>query len=266
VDQPIEERPPIEVEPPQGIFAFPKGAKAGLFMHAIFENLDFTKFDAPESDRLLDVLLERHGFGPEWKTPVREMVGKVLTAPLLPGCADFTLSRTPTTDRLNELEFHFPMNAFSPQTLGGLLEDHAAGFFGNFAERMARLEFTPVKGFMKGFMDLVFRFDGRFWLVDWKSNYLGPTVEDYGPEAMDRAMSEEFYVLQYLIYTVALDRYLRRRVEGYDYERDFGGVFYLFLRGVDPARPDGGIYRAKPSADLIERLAGEMADFPLEPR
>ena len=108
-------------------------------------------------------------------------------------------------------------------------------------------------------MDMVFRFQERFYLVDWKSNFLGTKVEDYGQEALSLAMKEEFYILQFHLYAVALNQYLRLRLPGYSYESHFGGVYYIFLRGVDPERgPDFGIYRHRPSAELINQLCTNL--------
>jgi len=126
-------------------------------------------------------------------------------------------------------------------------------------ERIERLSFSPLRGFMKGFMDMVFRFEDRYYLVDWKSNFLGPSAEDYGPENLARAMEENLYTLQSTLYTLALNRYLKLRAQGYDYDRHFGGVFYVFLRGVDPGKgPEFGVYRDKPRRGLIESLSEEL--------
>jgi exodeoxyribonuclease V beta subunit len=91
--------------------------------------------------------------------------------------------------------------------------------------------------------------------VDWKSNWLGNRPEDYGPQALEREMVEKLYPLQFHLYTMALDRYLALRLARYNYEEHFGGVFYLFLRGIDPARPELGVYRDRPSALRIEALS-----------
>jgi len=90
---------------------------------------------------------------------------------------------------------------------------------------------------LKGFIDLVFRHNGRYYLLDYKSNWLGENGEAYTPEAMARAMQSHRYDLQYQLYTLALHRYLRHRIADYDYQRHFGGVIYLFLRGVDGSSP-----------------------------
>ena len=114
---------------------------------------------------------------------------------------------------------------------------------------------------MKGFMDMAFQFQNRFYVLDWKSNFLGSRLEDYGQEAMAAAMKDEYYIIQYHIYTVALNQYLHLRLPGYNYETHFGGVYYMFLRGVDPDRgTDFGIYRERPSEDFINELCMSLID------
>jgi exodeoxyribonuclease V beta subunit len=163
-------------------------------------------------------------------------------------------------ERLNELEFTFPLRRIEPKALAGLFREHGGlGVSREFPERMEGLEFAPAKGFMKGFMDLVFRFRGRFYLVDWKSNDLGPRVEDYDRKGLDAAMHRGFYILQYHIYVLALHRYLMLRIPEYRYESHFGGVYYIFLRGVEPERgPEFGIFRARPPEGFIAELEAKL--------
>ena len=97
--------------------------------------------------------------------------------------------------------------------------------------------------------------------MDWKSNSLGHRVEAYSPAAMRREITERGYDLQYHLYTVALDKYLRARLAGYDYEKHFGGVRYIFLRGVTPEQPELGIFRDRPAAEKIARLAALLGGF-----
>ena len=128
-----------------------------------------------------------------------------------------------------------------------------------FPEHLGRLNFHPTRGFMRGFVDLVFRYGGRFYLVDWKSNHLGNSIEDYHQEALVQAMLRDYYLLQYHLYTVALDRYLALRLPDYHYDRDFGGIFYIFLRGVDPvAGARYGVYRDRPPQELIAALVAGL--------
>ena len=113
---------------------------------------------------------------------------------------------------------------------------------------------------MKGYIDLVFQSGGRFYLLDWKSNHLGSTLADYAIERLPEVMNREGYALQYLIYSVALHRFLGQRLPRYRYETHFGGVFYLFLRGVRRRSGwESGIFRARPEGQLIEELSAYLS-------
>jgi exodeoxyribonuclease V beta subunit len=104
-------------------------------------------------------------------------------------------------------------------------------------------------------MDMVFEHQGRFYLLDWKSNHLGYRVEAYGKEGVKTVMDQKLYSLQYLLYTVALNRYLSLRVREYRYESHFGGVLYLFVRGMVRTRGEEfGVFRDRPSPGLIDEL------------
>ncbi|MFP3869616.1 MAG: exodeoxyribonuclease V subunit beta [Syntrophobacteria bacterium] len=249
-------------EEPSGIFSFPRGRKAGTFLHAVLENLDFSQKNTVSTRKLVSDKLREYGLELAWRETVCDTIDKVLSTPLEPGRSGFTLSRVENRCRLNELEFYFPLKPITPKRLKSIFaQGTAGGFREDFPEHIERLDFSPVQGFMKGFIDCVFEFEGRFHLVDWKSNFLGCRVDDYGQDELAAVMEKEFYVLQYHIYTVALDQYLRARLPGYDYGSHFGGVYYIFLRGVDPARgPDYGIYRDRPPEDLIQALCANLLD------
>ena len=129
-------------------------------------------------------------------------------------------------------------------------------------QQLNRLTFSPARGFMKGFIDLVFEYQDKFYLVDWKSNYLGSHAENYHHDRLIEAMSTGYYFLQYHLYCFALHLYLKSRLPEYDYETHFGGVFYVFLRGVEQNfGPDHGIFYDLPRSALIknftETLLGE---------
>jgi exodeoxyribonuclease V beta subunit len=125
----------------------------------------------------------------------------------------------------------------------------------DFPDRLGRLTFSLTKGFMKGYIDMVFHDQNRFWLVDWKSNYLGSSVENYSKNVLKNVMKRHFYILQYHLYVVALHQYLRLRIPKFNYEQHFGGVFYLFLRGVDLDKgPEFGVYKDFPGKTLIDVL------------
>ena len=106
---------------------------------------------------------------------------------------------------------------------------------------------------MNGKIDLFFEHQGKYFVLDWKSNYLGDNLENYGPAALNQAMNESNYHLQYLIYCLASKKYLQSRLLLFNYETDFGGVIYLFVRGVRD-NSDSGIFVAKPSLQKMEML------------
>ena len=273
------------------MFDFPKGAPAGIFLHELFENLDFTLQDKEAITELIEDKLKAHGFESFWTSAIYDMIKKVLEVPLDSLDGTFSLSQVPKVDRLSELGFYFPLRRLSDRRLRDVfsccLKDRSKGFSGPstgtpqspepppnptppfskggrggfqlLPSSMGRLNFKPLEGFMRGFIDLVFRFRERFYIVDWKSNFLGGRTEDYRQASLQKAMEEGFYHLQYHLYTVAVHKYLETRVPAYRYESHFGGVFYLFLRGIDPAKGgDYGVYRHRPPAADIEALCSTL--------
>ena len=123
-----------------------------------------------------------------------------------------------------------------------------------YADAVGRLGFIPLAGFLRGFIDLVFRHGERFYLVDYKGNHLGASAADYAPEKLGDAMLRGQYFLQYHLYALALHRYLGRRLPGYSFERHFGGVFYLFIKGMAPEHGAAGVFYEKPPLERVEAL------------
>jgi len=237
------------------ILDFPPGARAGTFFHSVFETLDFT---SPEPRTVVFRKLKEFGFDPSWTEPVCRMIADVLAVPVFDGAPPVRLAEVGSDRRVTEMEFYFPLNLVTPAVLEEVFARHGtppAVGGAPAAETIERLHFAPTRGFMKGFIDLVFEHRGRYYLIDWKSNHLGAAPEDYHPDRLRTVMREHLYDLQYHIYTLALHQYLRRRVPGYDYARDFGGVCYVFLRGVNCARgPEYGLFCDRPEPRLVHAL------------
>ncbi|MEK8088868.1 exodeoxyribonuclease V subunit beta [Thermithiobacillus plumbiphilus] len=227
------------------VYRFPRGAQAGSFLHFLLEKMDFPTARGPALQALIARGLTRFAFNPEWQPVVESWLDRVLDTPLDPE-ATLSLRQLDASRCLRELEFHFPVHSLDPASLTALLARQGIA---------CRLSFEAFQGMMKGFVDLVFEHQGTFYLADYKSNHLGDRPEDYTPERLAGVMDAQSYTLQALIYSVALHRYLGQRIVDYDYDRHFGGVFYLFLRGMDPATGAGsGIYFNKPSRALVEML------------
>lgn len=242
------------------IFSFPRGTRAGSFFHDVFEHHDFATKDPEMIQILVADKLEQYGLDLKWQETVCRTMQKVLSIPLRSDLPQLRLSTVRTAERLNELEFYFPLNLISPGLLIRIFEDHSRSeILPDFSAQLEKLTFAPSVGFMKGYIDMVFEWQGRFYLVDWKSNYLGPSLENYDQSAMYRTMQADYYILQYHIYTLALHQHLRIRKPDYCYGDHFGGVFYIFIRGVDAKRgPEYGIYYDLPDADFIEALGENL--------
>ncbi|PID47034.1 MAG: exodeoxyribonuclease V subunit beta [Proteobacteria bacterium] len=258
----IETKEEVNVDPDsnQTIFSFKKGAQTGLAWHDILEKVDFT---AEEHQVIAKDELSKRGFTEKWMLDVSlKMIKSVLQCPLMIGDKEFTLSKVTHARRISELEFYFKVNGLTQNKLKSVLGDVAAG-----------LNFKAVSGFMKGFIDLVLEYEGKFYIIDWKSNHLGNQLDDYlfpyasltEAKAKDpgckllQSMIKGHYLLQYHVYTVALHLYLQQRLREYDYDRHFGGVFYLYLRGIDPSRAGKtGVFRDRPHRRTVEQLTAML--------
>ena len=252
----LEEATPAPEVPPAAqasIFDFPKGARAGRCLHQLFEHLDFAAASPTIIRALVEQTLPEYGFDLEWEPVISSMVSDSLQAPL--NDAGIRLADVKARQRLNELEFYYPLARLDAAGLRQILNPNRFGAVGTILkDELDALEFAPTRGYMKGFIDCVFEFEGRYYLIDYKSNWLGARPEDYQPGKLIEPMTRDGYVLQYLIYTIAVHRYLRLRLPDYDYSRHFGGVYYLFLRGMHPDRPGCGVFQDWPEAELIQTL------------
>lgn len=240
----------------KNIYTFPQGAQAGIFFHEIFEKLDFA---GPSSDSIRSLVengLLKFGFSQEWQPFVSKAVENVVGTELAATDGAFALHQLKPGSWICELEFFFPLRFITSDRLGACLKQWGQRYpAADMNGISAALNFKPVRGMVRGFMDMVFEHGGRYYLVDWKSNHLGYRTEDYGQDRLKAAMEKNLYPLQYLLYTVALNRYLGRCAPGYNYCDHFGGVIYVFLRGACPDQGERyGYFRDLPPAEMIEEL------------
>ncbi|HDG1676550.1 TPA: exodeoxyribonuclease V subunit beta [Kluyvera ascorbata] len=242
-------------EPEMTPHHFPRGASPGTFLHSLFEDLDFTQPISPEWMR---EKLQNNGFDEIWEPVLTRWITQVLAAPLAD--TGVALNQLSARQKQVEMEFYLPIS----QTLDARALDAVTRRYDPLSAGCPELDFRQVRGMLKGFIDLVFRHDGRYYLLDYKSNWLGESGEAYTQEAMAEAMQSHRYDLQYQLYSLALHRYLRHRIADYDYERHFGGVIYLFLRGVDGEAGQQGIFATRPDPALIMAMdalfAGEESN------
>ncbi|WP_345813729.1 exodeoxyribonuclease V subunit beta [Paraburkholderia sp. PREW-6R] len=247
--------PPTPSYAQDDILGFPRGAAAGDCLHRMFELADFSD---PHTwpDAIRGALRER----PAPATPelaarlpgmMHNLLADVVNTELVPG---MKLAALDPQRRLNEMEFLFASPSLDFPALRALLIEHG---YPDVA-----LEPGVLRGFVKGFIDMIVEHAGRFWIVDWKSNHLGDTAADYAAAPLEAAMASHAYHLQALLYTVALHRYLKTRVRGYSYDTHIGGYLYLFIRGVRPgwrdAQSAAGVHMRRPAFELVALLDAAM--------
>ena len=243
-----------EDEVPTGIFALPGGTQTGSGIHKIFEELDFV--DEAKHRETIERILKRFGLK-KHRDAVEEMVETVLDTELPGGGGKLRDAKW----RMAEMKFDFPMRRPTAATLkevADVLAEHWVGeeaWKREFVEKLRASDAAGraiARGYMTGAIDLVFLAGGKFHLADWKTNRLDGKPENFGTEGLREEMTECLYCLQYLVYLVALDGILRDWLEGYDYDKDVGNVYYLFVRGMDGA--ERGVFVDRPSRETIEAL------------
>ena len=238
---------------------FERGADAGSFLHELMEwvaNEGFAAFEQDEDKaRLRDMIARRcsvRGWD-RWIDPLTQWMLAFIRMPLrLPefegeAVSPVVLSSLDKQSYMAEMEFWVAVHKVDTQELDALVTaltlDGAA---------RPPLDAARLNGMLKGFIDLVFIHEGRYYVADYKSNWLGPDDAAYTPARMRSQILHSRYELQYVLYLFALHRLLKSRLPDYDYDRHMGGAVYLFLRGGHS--PSQGLHCERPPRELIEQL------------
>jgi exodeoxyribonuclease V beta subunit len=236
--------------PGDGLHGFPRGPHPGSFLHGLLEWLAAEGFEAlaARPERARDLIARRCSLR-GWQRWIPALSGwlpaLLETAFPLPGQTPFRLAGL--SGYQVEMEFWFAIRQVDILRLDRLVRDATL----DAAPRPALLS-GQLNGMLKGFIDLVFEHEGRFYVADYKSNWLGAGDDAYGSQAMRAAVLAHRYDLQCALYLFALHRLLRSRLPDYDYDRHVGGALCLFLRGSGgPAR---GLHFERPPRELMDAL------------
>jgi exodeoxyribonuclease V beta subunit len=225
-------------------FNFHKGARAGNFLHDLLEH---QRFDEAVDKNIIQQACLDYGYETEWLPCLTHWLNDILTCDIRQN--GLKLSNLKAHQKISEMEFYMNCNQLRPAELNDFLHRH------HYSRPEQIFTFTEIRGFIKGFIDLVFEHEGQYFVADYKSNFLGAEKQHYTAEACNEAMFEHHYHLQYLVYTLALHRYLQHKVQDYDYEKHVGGVYYLFLRGLSQNDNAGhGIFFHKPAPEVMREL------------
>jgi len=242
---------------PADFMDFPAGRLPGVALHELFERADFDA-DSETLHALATEVLHRSQLvdHEERIDAVTGMMRRVL-GDTLPG-ATLALRDVPRRRTLREWPFHLPLGDVSAAILGETFARHGDEVSRRYAPALRRLSADRTHGFLAGVVDLAFEHEGRWHVVDWKSNQLGTDLSHYERGELEREMFASHYVLQYHLYFTALHRFLKLRVKNYDYDTHMGGAWYAFLRGVDGT--GRGWFHDRPPRALITALDALMTD------
>ena len=259
---------------------FARGPQAGTFLHGLLEWAGRQGFAALAKDpaRLAEQVrwrLQRMPDWQPWQSLLTDWLVRLLTQPLpldagggdriqgnveealvgagpVPSGGTYSFTLAGLRQYQVEMSFMLAVQDIDLPALDAWVRQHT--FSG-----AARPPLLPgqLNGMLKGFIDLVFEHDGRFYVLDYKSNWLGASDEAYRVETMQAAVLAHRYELQYLFYLLALHRLLKVRLPDYDYDRHVGGALYLFLRGS--GAPSRGVFAARPPRAVIEALDAAFA-------
>ena len=247
-DTPLATSPALPVEDP--VPQWPRGTAFGVCVHQVFEDVAFADLAAAGVHADLARICADHGYAGEEIETIAAITRAGVRSELLPG-SGLRLMDLCAGEALAELEFLFPLGGSRLDAFAQLLAawpDYARAP----AEWITRR--ASVRGLMTGYIDLILRWQDRYYVLDYKTNLLGPARADYAAERLPAAIRDHDYDLQYLIYLVALQRFLRERLgEQYDYERHIGGTLYLFVRGMREG-DRAGIHHDRPPVALIDAL------------
>lgn len=236
----------------------------GLAVHKVLEDFDFDYFNLMDEQTLktskarlkLETIFLNYGIPKEMHESVLLSIKNLLNSELAEYMHDgFSLVELPKNHLIKEFRFKFkfaPNANFNFMSLLDLIKNDAS-----FPD--IKLKEIEIKGFLTGFIDLIFKHDNKYYISDYKSNFL----KDYSHEYLRESMAKNNYGLQYLIYTLALDNYLRATLCGYNYEENFGGVFYFYTRAFEKLNvtmgdKKNGIFFHKPKCDIISYLGESL--------
>ena len=233
----------------EGMHSFPRGAKPGTFLHGLLEwaaeqGFAATLQDPDAAQAYIEARSEAYGYS-DYNALLWPWLQDYLARAFKVAGESMALSELAHYQA--EMEFWFATHKADTQ----LLDQYVREFILPGAPRPYLVP-ERLNGMFKGFIDLVLEHQGRYYVVDYKSNWLGEQDVDYSSEAMNDCVLSHRYDLQYALYILALHRLLKLRIADYDYDTHMGGAVYMFLRG---AHSDSqGLHQVRPDRALIERM------------
>lgn len=228
------------------VTGLPAGPNFGNVIHDLLESLSFSALAMQEQGEIQVELLSqkciRYGVDAV-PGDVKKLLEMVVATPLAE--KSYCLSMLSDSVCLKEMGFYFHLSRLVTDQINTILADEPT---------VARLGYKEMRGYLTGFVDLICEYGGKYYILDYKTNFLGESMADYGPDKLVAAMQSHNYGLQYWIYTLVLHRHLQNLMPEYSYKQHFGGVMYLFVRGMSPDISGSGVFSTLPDYDKLLAL------------
>lgn len=248
-----------------------KGSLLGIFIHEILESLDFkTSASNPDLQKIIESKFRQAGLLPKNHQEESSAIARITKSiPLWvtqslrahtqihSNSKVFSLKDIKAQKQITEVRFAYAAN-INKQIIEKITQAFKIEFNNTpLSELNIEWDEVPLKGIITGAIDFIFEHEGRYYIIDWKTNFLGKSQEHYEQPKLAENISKEKYHLQFSLYTLALDAHLRSRLgANWNYERDFGGVYYLYLRGFGAVpKTDIGVFYHRPSLKFIQTLS-----------
>jgi len=225
----------------------PAGPNFGNAVHEMLETIPFGDLvDAGNQEAVIREKCRKYGVNAEPES-LLHLLKNIVKCPLVDfsGSESFILASLPESSCLQEMEFYFRMGRLETEMINQVLAGEPA---------VCRLSHRAMQGYLTGLIDLVCKYGGRYYVIDYKTNYLGDAMEDYQIDNLTSGMRAHNYGLQFWIYTLVLHRHLKNVIPGYSYDSHFGGVRYLFVRGMKADVAGSGIFSTFPDIKRLEEL------------
>ena len=228
------------------VTGLPAGPNFGNVIHDLLESLSFSAISGQElQGTLVDLVVHkctRYGVDAA-PGAVQKLLELIVATPLTED--SFSLAMLDESQCLKEMEFYFHLSSLATEQINSILAEEPT---------VTPLGHKQMRGYLTGFVDLIGEYAGKYYIFDYKTNFLGESMADYAADKLVAAMQSHNYGLQYWIYTLVLHRHLQNIMPSYRYEQHFGGVRYLFVRGMSPELPGSGVYCTVPDYNKVLAL------------
>ncbi|CAL4323868.1 RecBCD enzyme subunit RecB [Buchnera aphidicola (Thelaxes suberi)] len=226
-------------------FTLQKGIKIGNLIHKALKIINFNK---PVDIDIISNLLKNDYLPIKWIEKLQLWLKNIINTPLTP--LSVTLNKLNSNNYIKEFEFYISVkNNLNNSVFNKCIQKND-----KISLLSSPLKFHSFSGIITGYIDLIFKKNNKYFIVDYKSTWLGESNQDYNQKNIEKKMILHRYDIQYHIYSIALHRYLKQKINNYSIKKNFGGIFYLFLRAMHPNNKNPGIFFIPPNKKLINNL------------